>query len=202
MQHFHLPPHEIKFSAASEPETIQLMRVGTFYDERYGKVEITPLILTEMEKNFNNNVRKIDIALDFSHNSDGPAAGWIKRVKLSQDGQELWGEIDWTNAGKENLLGKEFRYVSPDFTFAYKDNETLEEHGAVLLGAGLTNRPVIKNMAPAITLHEFDETKYQEGDMMTPEEMKAALEKCVAEIAELKAKVAEPAAKPELEEGD
>ena len=33
----------------------------------------------------------------------------------------------------------------PEFTFNYKDNEELKDHGPTLLGAALTNRPVIKN---------------------------------------------------------
>lgn len=186
MKHYHLPPLKITF-AENAPEKIQIMRVGTFYDDRYGKIEITSAHLISMQENFEKKVRGVDIALDFSHKSDGPAAGWIKKLTMSQDGQELWAEIDWTNAGKENLLGKEYRYVSPDFTFSYKDNETLQEFGAVLLGAGLTNRPVIKSMAPAISLQEH---KYQEGEPMTPEEiaaMKAENESLKAELAKLKA---------------
>ena len=44
--------------------------------------------------------------------------------------------------------------MSPDFTFNYVDNETLNEYGPTLFGAGLTNRPVIKNMEPVIQLSE------------------------------------------------
>ena len=201
MQHFLLPPFKIEFNEGT-PEKIQLMRVGSFFDERYGKVDITSAHLLSMMENFNNKVRGVDLALDFSHKSDGPAAGWIRRIDLNEEQTEMWAEIDWTNAGKENLLGKEFRYVSPDFTFAYKDNETLVEYGAVLLGAGLTNRPVIKNMAPAISLQELKEQIYKEGETMTPEEiaaMKAENEKMKAELAVLKAKAAPTEDDKELE---
>src|SRR5690606_19830173 len=45
-------------------------------------------------------------------------------------------------------------YISADFQTSYVDNETLKNHGVVLLGAALTNRPVIKKMQPTTQLGE------------------------------------------------
>lgn len=141
---------------SEEPsKDIQLFRVGTFYHPDYGKFEITPDALKAMEKNFKNKIRGIDIAIDYKHNSEDIAAGWIQELYLSSDGKELWAKVDWTPKGNQVLSEKEFRYISPDFTFNYQDNESLKKYGPVLLGAGLTNRPTIKNMEPVVQLSEF-----------------------------------------------
>ena len=138
------------------PKRIQLLKVGSFHDDRYGTVEIVAETLAEFKKNFDNNVRRIGLAVDYSHNSEDKAAGWIKGLELSEDGQELWGIIDWTPEASKALASKEFRYISAEFNFNYKDNESKKSFGPVLLGAGLTNRPVIKGMAPAVQLQEID----------------------------------------------
>lgn len=183
MKHYYFVPQQILFNEAESVKEIQLFRVGTFYDERYGKVDITKDHLVKMTENFDLKVRGVDLALDFSHNSDGPAAGWIKSLHLKNEDKELWAEIEWTKLGEENLKGKEYRYVSPDFTFAYKDNETLKDFGPLLLGAGLTNRPVIKSMAPAIAL-----TEYKESEM--EEELKKQLAEKDAKLKEMSEKIA------------
>lgn len=183
MKHYHFVPQQILFNEAEILKEIQLFRVGTFYDERYGKVDITQDHLVKMTENFDLKVRGVDLALDFGHNSDGPAAGWIKELSLKNENKELWAVVEWTELGKQNLNGKEYRYVSPDFTFEYKDNETLKVHGPLLLGAGLTNRPVIKSMVPAIAL-----TEYKESEM--EEELKKQLAEKDAKLKEMSEKIA------------
>lgn len=142
------------------PNRIQLFRTGTFKklmpNGKHIQFSITKKILQEMVENFHKKVRGTDIALDFAHKSDEEAAAWFKDLILEQDGKEtnLFGDMDWTPDGHAAVSGKKFRYVSPDFAFAWTDNETGEKYGATLFGAGLTNRPVIKNMAPTVELTE------------------------------------------------
>lgn len=165
------------------PNKIQLIRVGKFYDEKYKEpVEVTKDILLSFVKNFKNKVRNIDLAIDYKHESDDVAAGWIKDLTLSEDGQSIWAEVEWTPTGAQKLSEKEFRYISADFRYNYKDNETKENHGPTLLGAGLTNRPVIKGMQPAIELNECINNNLQDGGQMDEKDKK---------IAELEAKIKE-----------
>lgn len=140
--------------SATRLRKMQIIRTGTFSDPRYGIFEITPSMLQEMVKNFSEGVRGVIPALDYKHESDDVAAGWFKKLYLSEDGQELWAEIEMTPKGEKVLSDKEFGYVSADLDTAYTDNETHKEFGCVLLGAGLTNRPVIKRMEPVIQLSE------------------------------------------------
>lgn len=180
--------------ATKAPDRIQIIRTGTFHHPTYGKFEITKAHLASFKKNFDSKVRGVDIALDYGHKSEGEAAAWFKNVELSDDGTQLWGEPTWTPDGAAAVVGKKYRYVSADFNFDYEDNETLKKHGPTLLGAGLTNRPVVKNQAPVIELTEG------KGIPMAVDEQKFAdLEKKVDDIATQVAEIAKsvkPADKP------
>lgn len=160
------------------PEKVQLLRCGKFNTQDYGTFEITKEILLSMKKNFDAQVRGIDLAIDYAHESQDVAASWIKGLELSEDGTELWAIVEWTPNGKKVLSDKEFRYLSADFTFNFENNETKKSYGPTLFGAGLTNRPVIKDMAPVVQLQE---TK-NGGSTMDEKDKK---------IAELEAKIAE-----------
>ena len=142
-------------SAENRLRKMQILRTGTFTDPRYGKFEITKKML-EMVSNFKAGVRGVIPALDYKHESDDIAAGWFKNLSVEKTGNdyELFGEIEMTPKGEKVLADKEFGYVSADFDTNYKDNESQAVHGCVLLGAGLTNRPVIKRMESVIQLSE------------------------------------------------
>lgn len=184
---------------------IQILRATTIYDHRYGEVKITPEMLEQMVRNFDEKIRGVEIMLDAGHNSDKEAYGWFKKLytKLSETDEtlELWGTVELTSFGQRALTEKLYGYVSADFDMNYQDNETLAKYGAVLLGAGLTNRPVVKKMKPAIELSENGEKK-----MMTLEELLQACgvgspEELVKMIGDLRGEVqASSAEKKELQE--
>lgn len=179
---FRLPPSAIVLSenGTSAPKKIQVIRTGTFHQASGKKFEITKDTLLSMKKNFDAKVRGIDIALDYSHESEDEAAAWFRELELSEDGTQLWAVTDWTPDGEKAVLSKKFRYVSADLNFDYQDNESLKKHGPTLLGAGLTNRPVVKGQAPVIQLAEG------KGSEMDPKDQ---------EIADLKKKISELEAK-------
>ncbi len=141
---------------------VQLLRTGSFFDDRYDNFKITRKMFQEMISNFKTGVRGIQPAVDYGHDTEGVAAGWMKDVyetKVQGDQSELWAKVEWTPKGQKTLSDKEFGYLSADFDTAYEDNETKKKYGCVLLGAGLTNRPVIKKMQPAIQLSEATDLK-------------------------------------------
>lgn len=142
--------------------SMQILRTGAFSDPRYGRFEITKPMLAQMVKNFTGGVRGVIPALDYKHESDDVAAGWFKNLWLADDGNELWADIEMTPKGEKILGDKEFGYVSADFDTEYQDNETLQNFGCVLLGAGLTNRPVIKRMESVIQLAEKEKDPVSE----------------------------------------
>jgi len=206
MKMFRLPGFQLLL-AESDLDAIQLFRVGVFHHPTHGKLEITKEMLSEIKSNFEKRVRGIDIAIDYKHDSDNVAAGWVKELYLSDAGDALFAKVNWTPTGSKIIQDKEFRYVSPEFTLNYVDNENLSEHGPTLLGAGLTNRPVIKKMEPVVELAEFVEPKVKptkktfsetnknpKGDLkmddlskLSPEQLIAMVESLKAELEKLKA---------------
>ena len=152
-------------------EQVQLLRIGKFDHAFFGEFEISPDTLRSLKKNFDGNARRIKLAVDYYHESDKDAAGWIEEVELRpltlaqgsvvEEG-ELWIHVNWTKNGKKKLQEKELRYISADLDFKYADSETKEQFGPTLLGAGLTNRPHIKAMK--ILLSEEQRLELQKLD--------------------------------------
>lgn len=164
---------------------MQICKTGKFFDPRYGKFEITNSMLSEMVSNFEKSVRGVVPALDYKHESDDVAAGWFKKLYIQND-SELWAEIELTPKGEKVLSDKEFGYISAEFEDQYIDNETGVKHGCVLLGAGLTNRPVLKRMKPVVQLSETDQgDQMKKLEDMSLEEMKKYCQELEAKNKEL-----------------
>lgn len=135
--------------AEGEKQTwITVTRTGDFTDPRYDKFSITPLMLTQMVSNFDKRVVGQDLYIDVAHkHSDGAAA---KVLQLKVEGGKLRALVEWTPFGIDAVKKRGFTYLSAEFHENWKDNEKGAAHGCVLLGAGLTIRPVIKNLDPVL----------------------------------------------------
>lgn len=174
---------------------VQLLRTGTFKHPMApnGAFTITPETLLKMQANFVGNARRLDkgeIPLDYGHNTEGKAAGWISKVDI-EDNSSLWVEINYTAEAEKAVLDREWRFISADIDFDYEDNETGVKLGPTLLGAGLVNRPHIKSMKAVFS--DQGETNYiekpipEKGYSMTPEEMAKKIGELEATINQLKA---------------
>ena len=141
---------------------IQLARTGTFQSNRYGKFSITKADLAQMLSNFENITPKLptELPIDYDHLSmdpkkpgDGIAAGWMKRLELRGDGDELWAEVEWTKTGASRIEAGEYRFISPSFVkdHTHKDGQKI---GTTLLAAAVTNHPFLEGMK-ALTLYDF-----------------------------------------------
>lgn len=138
---------------------IQLAKTGTYHSTRYGKFSIEKSDLAQMVHNFNNVTPKAptELPVDFDHLSmdpkqpgDGKAAGWLKRVELRAEGEELWGEVAWTEEAADLIKNRAYQFVSPSFVkdHTHKDGRKI---GTTLLAAAITNHPFLEGMA-ALTL--------------------------------------------------
>jgi len=177
---------------------MQICKTGKFFDPRYGKFEITLSMLSEMVSNFEKGVRGVVPALDYKHEADDVAAGWFKKLYIQSE-SELWAEIDMTPKDEKVLADKEFGYISAEFEDQYSDNESGQKHGCVLLGAGLTNRPVLKRMKPVVQLSETEnkEDGMKKLEDMNLEEMKKYCQELEMKNKELMEKMkTEPEVKP------
>jgi len=125
---------------------VTVTRTGKFWDPRYGDFEITRTMLSDMVRNFDANTYGQEIFIDVAHKpQDGSAA---KILKLSVEGDRLRALVEWTPFGVDAVKTRGFRYLSADFHENWQDNEARATHGCVLLGSGLTIRPVIKRLDP------------------------------------------------------
>lgn len=130
---------------------VTVTRTGKFFDRRYGEFEISRTMLSEMVANFDKGTYGQDIFFDVSHEPDKGAAA--KLLKLKIEGDRLRALVEWTPYGVDAVRKRGFRYLSAEFDENWQDNEQRATHGCVLLGAGLTIRPVIKRLDP-ISLSE------------------------------------------------
>lgn len=127
---------------------VTITRTGDFTDPRYGDFKITTVQLEQMVQNFNARVLGQDVFLDVAHRPSDGAAG--KFVKLAVENGRLRGLVEWTPFGIDAVKTRGFAYLSAEYHEAWKDNERQQPHGCVLLGAGLTTRPVIKHLEPVM----------------------------------------------------
>ena len=165
------------FEVNEEKKEIQLLRTGSFNHPDYGKLNITSEILEQLKHNYEENIRGIDISIDYTHDNEtgeSPAAFWIKslEIKNKDDGQALFAIGEFTPKGKKAISEKEFKYASADFVINYS-TESGEQIPYVLRGGTLTNRPFIKEMNPI----KLSETKQQKKEikLMDKEAMMNAL---------------------------
>ncbi|MFW9266504.1 phage protease [Pseudomonas sp. NR3] len=86
--------------------------------------------------------RAIDLPIDWEHatqhratkGEDAPAAGWIKQLEIRNGG--LWGLVDWTPRGANQVVNREYRFLSPVFDYESDSTRIVR-----LVSAGLTNKP-------------------------------------------------------------
>lgn len=86
--------------------------------------------------------RNKPLVVDWEHSSehrapqglDAPAAGWINRLEARNGA--IWGHVEWTPKAVQQIAAKEYRFLSPVFTYQKTDNQIIE-----LVSAGLTNQP-------------------------------------------------------------
>lgn len=114
-------------------EWYQLLPMGTF-SGRDGRGPYRVLDPTGVVAAFSR--WSCDLCVDYEHQSlDAgqkagpiPAAGWIKELDPRPDG--IWARISWTETAAACLQAKEYRYLSPVFTYDPKTGDVLALTGA------------------------------------------------------------------------
>jgi phage I-like protein len=121
------------------PDWIQLLPAGPRIqgaDGRAWTLDDPAALITAFQH------RHTPLVIDWEHASehrapqglDAPAAGWIQALEL-RDGQ-VWGQVEWTGRARQQIQNKEYRYLSPVFTYR-KDTQQI----VALTSVGLTNQP-------------------------------------------------------------
>ena len=190
---------QMQVTGDKAPEWIELVPAGLSLEALDGRKFTNPSP-DDVVARF--NAHPIDLPLDWEHSTEvkaprgdeAPAAGWLKELKV-QNGA-IYARIEWTKRGAASVCSKEYRYVSPAFTYN-KEREIV-----AIASAGLTNHPalVMKALSRAESsigacTHVVDPDNSQQGENMDPEIAEAlGLKKdadktaCLAAIKSMQAK--------------
>ena len=137
---------------------IPLVRLGRWFKGAL-KFAITRADLGDLVKNFRKRAIG-ETVINYEHPDPElaagqpiPAAGWLKAMEDQPDGQGvLWGEAELTDRAREMIRAREYKYLSPEISWAARDKDTGAPQGATLGAMGLVNRPFLD--MPAIALSE------------------------------------------------
>jgi Mu-like prophage I protein len=121
-------------------------------DPRYGAFKITQSDVDGWQRNLADTFGG-RVSIDFDHSSDRGggtrASGWI--TDLHQDGKLVTADVEWTKRGAKAIRRGDYRHISPTFVSDFKD-EHGQSRGKALIGAALTNRPVLRQGMPTLSL--------------------------------------------------
>jgi hypothetical protein len=178
---------QVLLAEGSAQSWVTVTRVGKFFDPRYGEFEISPTMLQEMVRNFEARVLGQDVFIDVAHKPNDGSAGQV--MKLAIENGRLRALVQWTEFGQKAIRDRGFSYLSAEFHEDWEDNEKRARHGCVLLGAGLTLRPVIKHL-DRVQLSESEYAADEAKTAIDPNFIKQSLELSTMNyIAQLKARL-------------
>lgn len=101
-----------------------------------------------------NLAARDDVVIDYDHQSikaekngqPAPAAGWFNRAEY-RPGQGLFAVgVRWSERAKTMIASREYRYISPVFSFDAGTGEI-----GILISAGLTNSPALTGLTDLAT---------------------------------------------------
>ena len=146
MKHATLICNQIELTGEDVPGWIHIMQAGTFVlNDGRG-----PYTLADPERVIQASRRaKVDLYIDRDHEtqfapkgSHIKAAGWIKEMEAREDG--IWARIEWTATAREQIMAREYRYISPVFIYHLDTTNILR-----ITHASLTNDPAMELTAVA-----------------------------------------------------
>jgi len=165
---------EATASSNGEGVWIEALPARVYTTPQYGSIPVAQEKLERMIANFNDNVRGIEIATDFEHGRDTAkglqASGWYREFKVDKSSDDpeqvsLWARVEFTDDAKQEIADKKWKYWSLEWDDEYVDDKG-EMVPDVILGGGLTNRPVAKRTMPI----NFSEAMWEELDDDTKRE--------------------------------
>lgn len=124
---------------------VHALPFGSYKHPVFGDLNMTPEKVTAFAESVKNKVRGIDPSINYAHQGDGEAAGWVKDAKVETDGLHLL--VEWTTHAAQKIKDKAFRYFSAEFYDKWT-SPTGAKFQDVLFGGALTNRPFMKDLLP------------------------------------------------------
>lgn len=138
-------PQEEGGASVTAPEWVQVFPLGPEIranDGRFFRVSDPAALVARIQATLEAG----PILVDYEHRSyygtDSSAAGWCHAAELRDDG--IWARIDWTDAAREKIEAREYRFISPEFQSHISTSEIL-----TLDAVSLVNRPAFTMAAIA-----------------------------------------------------
>jgi phage I-like protein len=129
----------LNFESGTLPSSLELIPAGAVIQGRDGR---TWKNSNPQKVAINSMSRLAKLVIDENHSTDlsapkggaSPAMGWMTRLHTGEGGS-IWADVEWTKRGREAVLNREYRFISPVFLHDDQGEITL------VLRAALTNSP-------------------------------------------------------------
>lgn len=143
---------------------VHALPIGHYKHPLYGTIDIT----AERAKNFAEGVkakvRGIEPSINYVHNNNDVAAGWVKNAEDRVDG--VWLFVEWVADAYKAIKEKKWRYFSAEYSDEWEDPQG-KKFTDVILGGALTNRPFMKNLVPINLSEATYETAFELVSVLT-----------------------------------
>lgn len=148
----------VELSAAEAPKDVRLIPAGEFRAWDGRPTECAAWQCTDEDGArlvADAEARTSAVVIDYEHatlhakktGSKAPAAGWYRQLEW-RPGDGLWAiDVDWTAAAAQWIADKEYRYISPVFSYDAKTGRVLK-----LFHAALTNDPGLDGLTDLAAL--------------------------------------------------
>lgn len=124
---------------------VHALPAGEYKHPEYGDININDGRVKSFVDGVKAKIRGIDPSINYVHNNNDVAAGWVKDAEARQDG--VWLFVEWVKDAYEAIKAKKWRYFSSEYEDEWTDSKG-KKHTDVIFGGALTNRPFMKNLVP------------------------------------------------------
>lgn len=124
---------------------VHALPIGSYNHPIFGKIQITLDRAKRFADSVVKKVRGIDPSINYNHNNNDVAAGWVKSAEARDNG--VWLFVEWTEDAVAKIRSRAYRYFSAEFSDEWEDSQGLL-FTDVIMGGALTNRPFMKNLVP------------------------------------------------------
>lgn len=124
---------------------VHALPIGSYTHPMYGKLNVDNDRVQRFADGVKNKVRGVEPSINYVHNNQDVAAGWVKDAEARNNG--LWLFIEWVKDAAQAIRDKKWKYFSSEIADSWKDPEG-KEFKDVVFGGALTNRPFMKNLVP------------------------------------------------------
>ena len=138
----------------AEGQTRQKIQVfpaaGDYVHPKSGPFTLTADTLAEYADDINARGAQISVDRDhsFIKGQGSKAAGWFVPETARVEDGGVFAEVEWTPTAATEIRNREYRFISPEFSFGHKDLHGHSIPEPKLHAASLTNRPFFTVMEP------------------------------------------------------